>query len=117
MVIRETNVDDINRWRWLVGPTDNDVERTAVIVRQRRNAVHQAVSSKVVVQVTGRSVMWTLKLYVKIVDNVHWLNERQQTIKDIRHFGEELCRRGNGAQSIYNGDDTRQQTRNDTNAQ
>jgi len=88
-----------------------------VIVRRRRNAVHQAVSSKVVVQLTGRSVMWTLEVYVKIADDVHWLNERRQTIKDIRHFGEELCRRGNGARSIYDGDDTRQRTRNDTNAQ
>jgi len=54
MVIRETNVDNINGRQWQIGPADDDVKHTAVIVRQRHNTVHQAVRSKVVLELYFR---------------------------------------------------------------
>jgi hypothetical protein len=71
---------------------------------------------EVFAELRGCSIVQTLQVNVDVTNDVDRLNERRQTIKDVRHVSEERSGRVNRSGTVHNGDDTRQRARNDANA-
>jgi len=88
-VVRQTNIDDLDRRQRQVVAGGDDVKQAALIMCRDRYTAGEAVSSQCIGEMSGSRVVRSIQTDVDVADDEDRAAEREDPVKHIRQLGEE----------------------------
>ena len=116
-MIGQADIDDIDTRRRQIIASGDDVQPAVSVVRLTINAVRESMRGQDLNETDSRRSVGSVKSYVRITDQKHWVNERGEAVQYIRDIVKERRRDPIRPRSIDDRSNAGRRARRDTDAQ